>query len=331
MSDEQYRNIITQINKIYPLVIIPLGTIGNILALLVYTRKNFWHTPFGFYNSCLLIVDSLILYVGALKFPLIAFDIINLTTHSEFTCKFFTAGIYILPQFSSWILVLISFERLVVIRSFRILFYVKKRSFQFISIVLIFLIILLINFPNIIYLKVKQKEGYYPNSTNTPNNSRCEMVDSIIDHHTRDIIDLLAYTLSPFILMTTCSILISITIIKSRRKFKRKLRSLRKEYQLSFTLIFTNLVFLILNSPICVIMVIKSSRKTDEYNSKLELAYTIGNILAYINFSISVLINFVINRMFTKQFMKMFCLDSARSNSHLAMAGENNNYNNANT
>jgi hypothetical protein len=304
-NEERFNILIRDINIIYPLLIIPFGTIGNLLTLIVYTRRKFWNTPFGFYNSCLAIVDTLILYVGSLKFYLSASNTIDITTHSLFGCKFFTAGIYVLPQFSAWIIVLISVERLIAIRALKNFFFVKKRNFQFVSLVAIFVLILVINFPNILYLQLK--ENSFDNSTF----KKCDLDSSLFTHNFRNVIDLLAYTLAPFILMTTCSVFISITIIQSKLKFRSiRHRSMRRQYQLSFTLIFTNVVFLLFNLPICIVMIIKNSRNLDIYDPQLELAYTIANILSYINFSISVFINFAINRLFTQQFLKIFCIES---------------------
>jgi hypothetical protein len=302
--------LIRKINFCYPLIIIPLGTFGNGLTLFVYTRKKFWATPFGFYNSCLAVVDTLILYVGSLKFFLDASDTIDVTTHSVFGCKFFIAGIYILPQFSAWIIVLISVERLVAIRALANFFFVKKRTFQVLSMLVSFTLILFINLPNILYLELKEENAAAAAENTTRVERRCDLNTSLFSHDFRNIIDLLAYTLAPFVLMTTCSVCISITIIQSKLKFRSiRHRSMRRQYQLSFTLIFTNVVFLLFNLPICIVMIIKNSRSLKEYDPHLELAYTIANILSYINFSISVFINFGINRLFTQQLLKLFCFE----------------------
>jgi hypothetical protein len=253
--------------------------------------------------------------VGSLKFYLYASTdgTIDLTTHSLFGCKFFTAGIYILPQLSAWILVLISIERLVAIRALQPLFFVKKRSFQFVSVILLLVIIVLINIPNIMYSQLHERLDLNDSnisSVSIEETRECDLDTSLFSHRTRNLLDLILYTLAPFAFMTACSVFISMTIIQSKLKFRTiRHRSMRRQYQLSFTLILTNIVFLLLNLPICVVMIIKNSRNSHGiYDPQVEMAYTIASMLSYINFSISVFINFGINRLFTQQFLKMFCL-----------------------
>lgn len=292
-----YDSLAFDIDGLYPLIVIPLGTIGNLITLIVYNQKPFSKLPFGFYNSCLAIVDTLILYVGALKFFIRSRFDINITAESEWSCKLLTTSIYILPQLSSWIIVLISAERLFVIRGYTIAYYFKKRVFQVLSIIVCVTIILGINFPGFIYLKVTEIDEQKVCKLDSP-------ADSLFTERFRNVVDMLVYNIIPFCITITCSILISNYIVSSKRVLSMKNKDVRREYQLSFTLLLTSIMFLLLNSPLCIVMIILSM--SDEYNSKLNLAYSIGNALVYTNFCMSVFINLTINQLFTKQLLKLF-------------------------
>lgn len=306
---DPYDLLASRINGIYPIVLIPFGTVGNLITLIVYNRKAFAKSPFGFYNSCLMIVNTLTLYVGALKFFLFFQFGYDVTVHSETSCKLLITGIYILPQLSSWIIVLISFERLAAIKFFNISHCFKKRSFQILTVSVCALIIVLINTPSFVYLKIKKESWqdtlYLLCVMDTPD-------DALITDKVRDMVDLMVYTVLPFCFMTTCSLLISRTIITSKRKLRIN-RDLRREYQLSSTLLFINFMFLLLNLPICIVMVIRNMmtrrRSTADFNSPAQnLAYSIANVFAYINFSNPVLINLFMNQLFRQEFFDLFNL-----------------------
>lgn len=105
-------------------------------------------------------VDTLALCIGSLKFYLNAIDYINLTTYSTFTCKFFTSSIYILAQFSAWIIVLTNIDRLILViwphmgRSSQTR---TDRTFLYVLVGSIGLVILALNVPNIVFLHISRE------------------------------------------------------------------------------------------------------------------------------------------------------------------------------
>jgi hypothetical protein len=120
------------------------------------------------------------------------------------------------------------------------------------------------------------------------------------------------------------------TIFRSRVRLKQKYgrhlltsssatlearRKKKKNLQFSFTILCTNFLFLLLNLPICLILLIRNFKREDEYfyesRVKLDLAFTIANILAYFNFSNSIIIHFCFNRLFrTRLKEELFCFTS---------------------
>jgi len=62
-STDILENLYYEINSIYPLILIPLGTIGNLIVIIIYTRKEFFNTSTGFYFAFSAIIDTLALYI----------------------------------------------------------------------------------------------------------------------------------------------------------------------------------------------------------------------------------------------------------------------------
>ena len=101
---------------VYPIVLIIIGIALNGIIFFVYTRKALFKTSAGFYFSVSAVVETLALLLGSLKFAINNIFDYDMVTISTFMCKFMSSIIYILCQMSSWILVIISIDRLILIK-----------------------------------------------------------------------------------------------------------------------------------------------------------------------------------------------------------------------
>lgn len=309
-----------RLNLIYPLVLISFGSVGNLITFYIYTRKCFKNTSIGFYYSCLAIVDTLALCIGSSKFYLNAIDLVNLSTYSLFTCKVFTSSIYILAQYSAWIIVLANVDRLILVTSNRLANKnTRSKKFHLFLLTALFMIILAINMPQIIFLKITKEYLLNEHNSFEPFVS-CELDNSTFyNNNVADITDLFVFLLIPFIIMIISSLIITWTIFKSKVKLKKYSRTnillanskkkKKKELHFSLTILGTNILFLLLNLPICLILVIRNFHRQDEvyYGTrlKLDLAFTIANIFAYFNFSNSIIVHALLNQIFRNRLKKM--------------------------
>lgn len=309
-----------RLNLIYPLVLISFGFVGNLITFYIYTRKCFKNTSIGFYYSCLAIVDTLALCIGSSKFYLNAIDFVNLSTYSTFTCKVFTSSIYILAQYSAWIIVFANIDRLILVTSNRLANKnTRSKKFHIFLLIALFIIILAINVPQIFFLKITKE--YLLNEHNSFEAVvSCELDNSTLyNNNVADITDLFVFSLIPFIIMIISSLIITSTIFKSKVKLKKychtnllenNKKKKKKELHFSLTILGTNILFLILNLPICLILVIRNFQRQDEiyYETrvKLDFAFTIANIFAYFNFANSIIIHTLLNHIFRNRLKKMF-------------------------
>jgi len=316
-NQEYYANLqktSNAINVICPIILISIGTVGNLFTIYVYTRKYFHRASLAFYYTFLALLDLLILYFGLSKFFLSAIEYTNLILYSEFTCKFFTTIIYILQQFSSWILVLASLDRYLLINTNRYFLFTRSKKFRYYSTFSLCLCISLLNAPNMIYLSISVNNltlSNHQNSSKIIQTKECLLKEnSFYNNRTADIMDLFVFAIIPFVLMTLCTYLISKNIFDSKRKFFKSRKRLKREYQFSITIMSVNIIFLLLNLPICILLILRNfqddQRITYEQVIIFDFAFAVTNTISYINFSSSFLIHLTMNRLFRHRFFKIF-------------------------
>lgn len=103
---------ITVILKAYPVLILILGLLGNLLSFCVLLRAAMRRYSTFCYLACLALVDIGVLLTFCVNFIALYhfdYDIQDVS----FLCKLFAFCIYFLPQYSSWILVAVSIDRVI--------------------------------------------------------------------------------------------------------------------------------------------------------------------------------------------------------------------------
>ncbi len=106
-----YTSIII-ILKIYPVLVLILGSFGNLLSFCVLIRAAMRRYSTFCYLACLALVDLGVIITFCVNF--ISSYHFNYDIQDEpFPCKLFAFSIYFLPQYSSWILVAVSIDRVI--------------------------------------------------------------------------------------------------------------------------------------------------------------------------------------------------------------------------
>ncbi|CAC5391867.1 unnamed protein product [Mytilus coruscus] len=103
---------ITRIIFVYvsPCVIF-IGTVANILSILVLSKKTMRRSTTMFYLLILSSADLLVLYTGLLRYWIVmAFDV-DIRLYSDFICKLHAFLVYFSLDFASWILVAVTMDR----------------------------------------------------------------------------------------------------------------------------------------------------------------------------------------------------------------------------
>ncbi|XP_045215141.2 probable G-protein coupled receptor 139 [Mercenaria mercenaria] len=99
--------------KIIPPILIILGTVGNGLSILVLTRRSIRTSTTALFLTVLAFSDLVVLYSGLLRQWLIYLFDIDVREISQFGCKLNIWLVYSSLDFSAWILVGVTLERVV--------------------------------------------------------------------------------------------------------------------------------------------------------------------------------------------------------------------------
>jgi len=213
-------------------------------------------------------------------------------------CKFYQFCNFALDALGAWCLVYISVEKFI-----NIAFYSKRFIFKRTKNQIIFLILLC--FFTIIYnINVLFSVDILVFSDNSSSSSFCFPIDNeqalILSY-----MDLVKLIILPFSLMIIFSILLILSIFKSRNRVNindsiRERKRLFKDIRFSISLISMNLLFILLNLPLGIL-----SFFTKDYLTFGELYVAFGYIY-YLASSINFYLIFLTNSLFRKEFLILF-------------------------
>jgi len=271
------------------------GLFGNLMMILVFSRKEFIKFPSRNIYIFLVIFNSITLIYFISNDLLVNFGIIWYNA-SEFSCKLY---LYLRPTFASqYLLVFISIERFITIR-FPKNKIIKKKKFQ------ATVVFVLIACNLLVYHPILQKISYKNQTINASITNEIKCLD--FSDEIRKIIGLsfiIYYAGLPFILMLIFSILLICTILKSRLRILRlnnqhDRNRLKKDIQFAISSIFMNVFYLALTLPFGVYPLISGDLLTNFYVNILMT-------LAYITLCDSFYILFCFNSVFRREVLILF-------------------------
>jgi hypothetical protein len=217
-------------------------------------------------------------------------------------CKFYQFCNFALDALGAWCLVYISVEKFI-----NIAFHSKRFIFKRTKNQIIFLILLCF-FTIIFNINVLFSVDILVFSDNSSSSSFCFPIDNeqalILAY-----MDLVKLIILPFSLMIIFSILLILSILKSRKRVNindsiRERKRLFKDIRFSISLISMNLLFILLNLPLGIL-----SFFTKDYLTFGELYVAFGYIY-YLASSINFYLIFLTNSLFRKEFLILFKIKS---------------------
>ena len=292
-------------NSSVALLILIFGLLGNILGLVVFTRKNLSKFPTKNIYCSLAIFDTIYLVYRIIG-EVTTDNGISIYLISNMWCKIFRYFRYSLGPISAWLLVYISIDKFISIQfpNFKL---IKIIKFQNSVIFLIVLFNLVYYSPFFVYstlFRVYKIETNILNASLSFNSTNEEYNCYFIDLNQKKVLymmDLVNSTLLPFGLMIIFSILLIYTIFKSRLRILRldsavDRKRLRKDIKFAFTSILLNVAFVILNLPVCI-----ANLLTDVS----AFSYKALLYLFFFSFCVNYYVLFTFNSIFRKEFSIM--------------------------
>ena len=305
MSDEDFPFAIYLIQAI----IIGIGFIGNIISIIVFSRKKFRTNSISTYCISLAICESLSISEFIVDIIRVGLNV-DPINQNDVNCKIIISIPTIITQIQACILVAFSVDKLLSMKSVQI---IKKRWFQFsiVGSIVLFNVLIYIYLP-ILLTRRKMYPGVYI----------CDITTiGLFTFKLFMIVNLLESCFVPFIIMSITSTLTIRLLIKSRNSVERingkamkERRSKDKKYAISS--ITFNIMFIVLKLPILVFFILSA------FYSYYDLYfYHVTFLLHFLNVSSSFFVHFATNSLFRREFKIVFLRfgqtnsDSANSNS----------------
>jgi hypothetical protein len=303
---EPYRTITLTLLRIYPILFLFVGTVGNLLSVYVVLRSKLRRQSTFIYLAFLSIIDLIVLYTFSINFIFHAWFNIDLQKVSLFACKIYSFSIYYFPQASAWILTAVSIDRVFALtRGIR---KTRKIRLTYFILLIIFLILFLLNIQFLFYNNTyKLPEEINNNNTNIIyrivdtdmdiNVVQCssENIDEYKEFYENIwvYIDGIVNVYLPFTLMFLCSTIIFLNVLRTMNNANNSNKRLVAK-SLSTMLLSINTMFVLLTGPI-VIYLMFEKRRSYQCDIKIKAKYKMiklffiilmnlnhtGNILVY--------------------------------------------------
>ena len=304
----QSKNLI--LYGIPPLVL--LGAIGNILSVLVMTRKTLRNHTTSLYLVVLAAVDTSALFVGMFYYWAQVLSGVRAERFSSYQCNkariFF---IYFLPQFESWILASVAVERMTAVYfPFKVKAIFTKK-FAAIQVAVTGLLIAAVNM-SLFWTANTVETGCY--------------VDVVDEQSTSNTfwtqvwpwIHFFLTTLIPFVVMLTIDVAIIGKMICMNRHRKNNLNASSdvKTTGMTTILLTVTFVFFATSMPLTVFLGTRKhwedQAETVEDDARLGLVLNYVLFVAYINYAINFWLYCLSARRFREECFKMLRLDKLR-------------------
>ena len=308
--------------KVVPPILIVVGTIGNILCILVLTRRSIKVSTTALYLTFLAFSDLCVLYTGLLRQWLIFLFDYDVRHVSNAGCKLHIWLLYSSLDFSAWILIAVTLER--VISAWCPYSAKTKCSRKYATVLVVAILIFLLGLNSHLLYGMVHKEQFDA-STNTTVIGKCVEINNNYGDFFNlawPWIDLCVFCLIPFSVIVIGNGFILFKVIKSQRKTKARVvpsintgetrtshRNTSKHSSMTAMLFTLNMVFLITTSPVSIYNIGYPHWVTDgthQTYASLDLWWAIVNMLMYTNNSLNFLLYCLSGTRFRQEVKRLF-------------------------
>lgn len=328
--------------KVVPPILILLGTVGNSLSILVLTRKSIRSSTTALYLTVLAFSDLLVLYSGLLR-QWIRFLFNEDVRHvSQFGCKLNIWLVYSSLDFSAWILIAVTLERVISAWLPHNAKTVCTRKSAAAFLISIGVFVLVLNSHLLYGMVFKTSYGI----TGEVELRKCVEIDddyAVFFNKTWPWIDLCAFCAIPFTVIVIGNCLILFKVIKSQRKTKSRIvptiqngttpissssgHSGSKQSSMTAMLFTLNVVFLVTTSPVSIYNIgytnwIKGADL--QKFAELDLWWAIVNMFMYTNNSLNFLLYCLSGTRFRREVVRIFTIRKRENSSEQVRLGQSN-------
>jgi hypothetical protein len=297
--------------------IVILGLIGNFLSILVFSRKSLRSRSCSTYFLALSMSDVNVL---------IGYTLENLLLHGYgvqvlsnfFSCKAVIFLIYASTDISNYLLTLAAVDRCVLVSDLTSRYRFCHKSIAKLLITVVVLLFSFINSHILFGFDIDDNGACLPISDN--------YIRFYTDHYD-SYIDIIKTVLIPFILLCFCNAFIIFKLSIRRHSlmkhatFRRRSRSRRrreKDRQLTWFLLSTSILFILLSLPSEINDFIRTHLKPDfqiMYSCQLWASTSVLILFQHMNHASHFYVYTLTGPVFRKEFQKLFCLNRTPTSS----------------
>ena len=281
-DDDMSADFIKFLKLYFAPVLLLAGTLGNILSFVVFLRPALKPSATSFYFRMLAVADTLALNFGLWPNWLRDAFGIHVYPMNDAACRIQTYLRYTLSDCASWVLVIMSIHRAVVVQWPHQTRHLFNRFRVRASVLLLVVVLGALNIPAI----------WINTSNDDPTGYPCTVTNIVLAYSVWPWIDLTLYCLLPFVIMITSSVVIIRVVYRSQALSTRgSVSSIRQDKvtALTITLLVVTFVYLLLTAPFALYAItVYEFHTTIKVN--FELFYIVASFLRYINNSINFLL-----------------------------------------
>lgn len=304
MSNQSYAAYLTQItssfNTYFVLTSSFIGIPCNFLSVGIFWRLRRQKTNMGFLCGCQAAVDAFLLITMffIIRPPSVFFSY-NLPIQSDLSCRFMTFLRRFVLHISSWMPVLITFDRLTFVlygHSQRFKF-MKSKLFLFGLILSMFVVIAIADIPNLFFYLSTAANPSCTGSTGTVISS--------------DIISIILRTYAPFVIMIICNVFMLGKILK-KAAFKQSSLN-KRENQFTLAIMAFDVYFFLTNFPLSIFYILydinlyTGSLRAGVADPLFVATYSLLNAicvnLSFVEQTLSFFMNLAFNKLFRREIM----------------------------
>ena len=290
--------------------IVLLGTLGNLLTIIVLCRKNMRKLPASIFLLALAVVDTMFLYLEIFHNWYLGLTDIFLRNTNITLCQLMRFLQVTVQWTSAWIIVSVTFQRLIAVC---IPFKVKRLNTRTASCVSVITITTVSAIVSSHFFVTYHKAEYVRNNKTVIN--ECAKRDPNFVYNIWPWIDIMVGSILPFILLIVCNCIIISRVLSSNKQFAKKQREAQQQSNAKVTnmtvmLLTLSFSFLIFTLPVMVYFLGRRYWNTDgdpHTKQKLRLFYTVASTLQGINHAVHFLLYSVSGTTFRKELTDMIC------------------------
>ena len=286
------------VNKIFPVVVFILGSIGNLTGIGVLSRKSMRKMSMVSEYQYLLASDTFYFIHLPIVNLIFSYPHLDPVAHSVWFCKLFIYADFAFANLSPMLLIYISLERLVAIKYPTKRFILKKKKNILIFCFLVTVFNMFFYVEAMFYFNIETK-----NATSLSNETYSFETCIIRDAHqvhTLAYMYLVESTLVPYVLMVICTSVLCYIIFKSRITLGT-VKNKRRDLKYTVTSISLNMVFIILTLPISL-----TNFSITSSNLMPNLVFIFTDYLFFSSYGVNFYLLLIFNSTVRREFFLMF-------------------------